>query len=202
MFQGIVNTYGIPRYREANPALFYIATFPFLFGVMYGDIGHGTLLTLFAAWMLWKEADFLKVPLGEMFAMAFKGRYMLVMMGCFSVYCGFIYNDLFAVGTNIFGTRWGYVVTNGNIALEATPMSSDPNDVYPFGMDPAWRIAENELLMFNSLKMKMAIILGISQMMLGLVLKVMNAVYFKSAIDLWFEAVPQVGKDEDTQRAE
>ena len=36
VFQGIVNTYGVPRYGEVNPALFYIATFPFLFGVMYG----------------------------------------------------------------------------------------------------------------------------------------------------------------------
>jgi len=41
-YQEFVNTYGIPRYREANPALFTAATFPFLFGVMYGDIGHGT----------------------------------------------------------------------------------------------------------------------------------------------------------------
>lgn len=31
-FQEFVNTYGIPRYREANPALFTAATFPFLFG--------------------------------------------------------------------------------------------------------------------------------------------------------------------------
>ena len=41
-YKEFVNTYGIPRYREANPALFTAATFPFLFGVMYGDIGHGT----------------------------------------------------------------------------------------------------------------------------------------------------------------
>jgi V-type H+-transporting ATPase subunit a len=40
-YQEFVNTYGIPRYREANPALFTAATFPFLFGVMYGDVGHG-----------------------------------------------------------------------------------------------------------------------------------------------------------------
>ena len=43
-YQEFVNTYGIPRYREANPALFTAATFPFLFGVMYGDIGHGSCL--------------------------------------------------------------------------------------------------------------------------------------------------------------
>ena len=39
LLQSIVNTYGVPRYREANPALFTAVTFPFLFGVMYGDIG-------------------------------------------------------------------------------------------------------------------------------------------------------------------
>lgn len=42
----ITNTYGVPRYKEINPALFSIMTFPFLFGVMFGDIGHGSLLFL------------------------------------------------------------------------------------------------------------------------------------------------------------
>ena len=44
-FQSIVDTYGVPRYKEANPGLFTIISFPFLFGVMYGDIGHGIALT-------------------------------------------------------------------------------------------------------------------------------------------------------------
>ena len=34
-FQMIVNEYGTPRYREINPGLFTIITFPFIFGVMF-----------------------------------------------------------------------------------------------------------------------------------------------------------------------
>lgn len=56
-FQEFVNTYGIPRYREANPALFTAATFPFLFGVMYGDIGHGGLLALAGLYLIATEAN-------------------------------------------------------------------------------------------------------------------------------------------------
>jgi V-type H+-transporting ATPase subunit a len=40
-YQMIINTYGVPRYREINPAVFTIASFPVLFGVMFGDVGHG-----------------------------------------------------------------------------------------------------------------------------------------------------------------
>ncbi len=31
VFQLIVNTYGVPKYKEVNPALFTIVTFPFLY---------------------------------------------------------------------------------------------------------------------------------------------------------------------------
>ena len=33
-------------YKEINPAVFAMVTFPFLFGVMYGDIGHGGLVLI------------------------------------------------------------------------------------------------------------------------------------------------------------
>ncbi len=44
VFQDIVSTYGVPLYKEINPAYFTIVSFPFLFGVMFGDVGHGSFL--------------------------------------------------------------------------------------------------------------------------------------------------------------
>ena len=41
VFQNIVNIYGIPRYRELNPAIYTAVTLPMQFGVMFGDLGHG-----------------------------------------------------------------------------------------------------------------------------------------------------------------
>ena len=94
-FQQVVDTYGIPRYREINPGYFTIITFPFLFGVMFGDIGHGGILLLFAIFLclfnekIEKSKSILKQIL---FA-----RYFLLLMGFFAVYCGFLYNDFLSV---------------------------------------------------------------------------------------------------------
>merc|ERR1712137_798740 len=51
-WQDIINTYGIPKYQEANPALLTIVTFPFIFGMMYGDIGHGSMLLMAGIWLV------------------------------------------------------------------------------------------------------------------------------------------------------
>ncbi len=45
-FQPLVTTYAQPSYKEIDPTLLMTLTFPFLFGVMFGDVGHGLLLFL------------------------------------------------------------------------------------------------------------------------------------------------------------
>jgi V-type H+-transporting ATPase subunit a len=101
-FHEIVVTYGTPNYKEVNPTVFNMITFPFLFGIMFGDIGHGFLLFLFGTYLCLKS-DVLKYsesPLRHFL----KIRYMLFMMGLFATYAGFIYNDFMSLPLNLFGT--------------------------------------------------------------------------------------------------
>jgi len=51
-FQEIINTYGTPNYKEFNPTFFTIITFPFLFGVMFGDVAHGSLLLFIGLFLI------------------------------------------------------------------------------------------------------------------------------------------------------
>ena len=60
------------------------------------------------------------------------------------------------------------------------------------GIDPVWYLSSNELAYVNSMKMKIAVILGVVHMTLGIVLKGANLVYFGRKIDFVFEFLPQL----------
>lgn len=162
----IVDTYGVPNYKEANPAVFACITFPFLFGVMFGDIMHGALLLAFALWIYQAGS-----PNGKNFASAaYPVRHLFLLMGIFATFCGFCYNDYTSVALYMFGDSC-YVFSEGS-----DEPTVRPDCVYPVGVDPAWFLSVQELTFMNSLKMKMAVIFGVMQMTLGIFLKGTNAV--------------------------
>ncbi|NP_001404280.1 V-type proton ATPase 116 kDa subunit a 1 isoform 15 [Mus musculus] len=204
-FQNIVDAYGIGTYREINPAPYTVITFPFLFAVMFGDFGHGILMTLFAVWMVLRESRILSQKHeNEMFSMVFSGRYIILLMGLFSIYTGLIYNDCFSKSLNIFGSSWSVrpMFTQGNWTEETLLGSSvlqlNPaipgvfGGPYPFGIDPIWNIATNKLTFLNSFKMKMSVILGIIHMLFGVSLSLFNHIYFKKPLNIYFGFIPEI----------
>ncbi|XP_060111312.1 V-type proton ATPase 116 kDa subunit a 1 isoform X1 [Heteronotia binoei] len=204
-FQNIVDAYGISTYREINPAPYTIITFPFLFAVMFGDLGHGLLMTLFAVWMVVRESRILSQKNeNEMFSMIFSGRYIVLLMGAFSIYTGMIYNDCFSKSLNMFGSSWSVrpMFREGNwtdqLLLEAPVLQLNPaikgvfGGPYPFGIDPIWNIATNKLTFLNSFKMKMSVILGIIHMLFGVSLSLLNHIYFNKPLNIFLGFIPEM----------
>jgi V-type H+-transporting ATPase subunit a len=120
------------RYREVNPGLFTLVSFPFLFAVMFGDIGHGFLMFLAALYLVLNEKK-LSQDNGEIFKMFFGGRYMMLMMGLFSIFTGAIYNDIFSLSLSVF--KSGFDMPSNYTSTDS--VESLPNGhVYAFGLDP------------------------------------------------------------------
>nr|XP_006640305.1 PREDICTED: V-type proton ATPase 116 kDa subunit a isoform 2 isoform X3 [Lepisosteus oculatus] len=204
-FQNIVEAYGVGNYREVNPAPYTIITFPFLFAVMFGDLGHGIVMALFSLWMVvFENNPKLRKTRNEIWNTFFEGRYIILMMGLFSLYTGLIYNDCFSKSLNIFGSGWSVramfegkhwndtdVHSNAFLTLDpnVTGVFSGP---YPFGIDPIWNLANNRLSFLNSYKMKMSVILGIIHMSFGVILSVFNHLHFRKKFNIFLVFFPEL----------
>ncbi|XP_012977719.1 V-type proton ATPase 116 kDa subunit a isoform X1 [Mesocricetus auratus] len=205
-FQNIVDAYGVGSYREINPAPYTIITFPFLFAVMFGDCGHGMVMLMAALWMVLNEKHLLaQKNTNEIWNTFFNGRYLILLMGIFSIYTGLIYNDCFSKSLNIFGSSWSVqpMFRNGTWnahVVESSPyLQLDPaipgvysGNPYPFGIDPIWNLASNKLTFLNSYKMKMSVILGIIQMTFGVILSLFNHIYFRRTLNIILQFVPEM----------
>ena len=84
------------------------------------------------------------------------GRYIILLMGAFSMFTGFMYNDVFSKSLTLFSSGWEWPEgANGTVTAIST------GHVYAMGLDPMWNGADNALIFTNSYKMKMSIILGV-----------------------------------------
>ncbi|CAH1372920.1 unnamed protein product [Tenebrio molitor] len=198
-FQNLIDAYGVATYREMNPTPYTIITFPFLFAVMFGDLGHGLLMALFGGWMVLKEKPLAaKKSDNEIWNIFFGGRYIIFLMGLFSMYTGLIYNDVFSKSLNIFRSNWVINNITKKDALSNDYMMLDPAEgdyvdyPYPIGMDPVWQIARNKIIFQNSYKMKISIVFGIIHMLFGVALSLFNFTYFKNKLSIVAEFIPQV----------
>lgn len=86
-FEEFVSMYGLPAYNEFDPTVFMSVIYIFLFGIMFGDMGHGIVLFLvgIAMWK-WKGMNLGKI---------------LMLAGVPSTIFGFLYGSIFGNETLI-----------------------------------------------------------------------------------------------------
>ncbi len=90
-FEKLVNVYGLPSYYEIDPTCILFITFPLVFGIMYGDIGHGIALFFLSTALLLSGKRFKRI-------IKFK-EYAPILLSCsiFSIFFGFIYGEFFGL---------------------------------------------------------------------------------------------------------
>ncbi|XP_041987017.1 V-type proton ATPase 116 kDa subunit a-like isoform X1 [Aricia agestis] len=195
-FQALINAYGISKYRELNPGLYTIITFPFLFAIMFGDFCHGVILFLFSTWMIKIEDKHVnRKSRNEIWNIFFGGRYVILLMGQFSMFTGIIYNSYFCKSlygmTSYWKNHYNQSTIETNMFLTLDP-AEDTNHPYVFGVDPTWALASNQIIFLNSIKMKMSIIVGVIQMIFGLLLSLVNNIYFKEYYLIPLQFLPRM----------
>ncbi len=87
LFQRLVTIYGYPAYSELDPTPLVALTFPLIFGVMFGDVGHGLLLIALGALLLSRKVRALEGAAG------FGG--IVIACGAMATLFGALYGSLF-----------------------------------------------------------------------------------------------------------
>ncbi|EKD88899.1 MAG: hypothetical protein ACD_34C00282G0002 [uncultured bacterium] len=85
-FQMLVSNYAEPKYGELDPTPLVAILFPLLFGAMFGDVGHGLIITLFGFLGMTKKLKFMK-GLGGLNPIIFA-------CGIMSTIFGFLYGSI------------------------------------------------------------------------------------------------------------
>lgn len=100
---------------------------------MFGDILHGSLLTIFATYLCLTCKEGTANPI-------YQARYLFALMGLFATFCGFIYNDFTSLGTQTFGPSCYKTADFEKVAGAKYQVwaHQSKNCVYPFGFDPIW----------------------------------------------------------------
>ncbi|MGA1869774.1 MAG: V-type ATP synthase subunit I [bacterium] len=83
-FENLILNYGIPGYKEIDPTFFFAISFLIMFGVMFGDVGHGLVLFILGLFA-WKSSS---SQIKEVSAIVME-------CGVSSMLFGFLYGSIF-----------------------------------------------------------------------------------------------------------
>ncbi len=146
-FETITNLYGVPAYSEIDPTPFLAITFPLLFGLMFGDIGHGIILIISGligaiVYRNKKSRDFLNFC------------WIILYCGIGSILAGVLYGEFFGMhNIELFGT----------VFLHLEPVT------IPYLNITLYNPLDNIMVVF-----KFAVLIGVIHINLGWFIQFMN----------------------------
>jgi V/A-type H+-transporting ATPase subunit I len=86
-FEMLVSTYGLPDYDELEPTLFVALSYVLMFGMMFGDVGHGAVLAACGIWALMAGKSRKARDVGT----------LLLIGGSSSIVFGIVYGSYFGI---------------------------------------------------------------------------------------------------------
>jgi V/A-type H+-transporting ATPase subunit I len=96
VFSGLTKAFGMPSYYEIDPTLPFLITFPIIFGMMFGDVGHGALLLASGIiFYLMKGKLTAKFKPGSLLYYVIAGAPLIAINGAVAMIFGFLYGELF-----------------------------------------------------------------------------------------------------------
>jgi V/A-type H+-transporting ATPase subunit I len=149
VFETLTKSFGIPNYAEIDPTVIMLFSFPLIFGLMFGDVGHGAIVTLAGFALTLAERRGMRA--GEIGGYFLKGSRLIFLCGISSIFFGFFLYDEF------FGAEaWHF------FGLEAPRMLLGPFKFPVHLMEEPMEI------------LRLAIYIAMIHISLGLVLQVVN----------------------------
>jgi V/A-type H+-transporting ATPase subunit I len=88
-FEMLVSNYGLPEYKVIDPTFFFAITYLVMFGMMFGDVGHGAVILLLGAWLGFRSKQ-------KNESVALVGR-LAFYCGVSSVVFGFLFGSVFGL---------------------------------------------------------------------------------------------------------
>ena len=101
-FEMLVSSYGLPEYKFVDPTVFVAISFLIMFGMMFGDVGHGLAIVALGAAALRLPID--RIPVGRLVRLRPVAPFLLG-AGLASVGFGLLYGEAFGP-TGLVPTLW------------------------------------------------------------------------------------------------
>jgi V/A-type H+-transporting ATPase subunit I len=94
-FEKLTFSLGYPRPEEVNPVLLMAITFPFLFGIMFADVGQGAILLTLGVILLYFRGKVDINEVGDILRYFLFAGGLFVLCGISAIFFGFLFGEFF-----------------------------------------------------------------------------------------------------------